>query len=83
MVFLFASGGESHNRSPKLDTNDKAQRDLSCTLWENPSHIEVSRMQIHFTLGTFYFCFSDTGKYTWLGEMLNKKPFSDLGVNKH
>lgn len=73
MVFVFAPraffacGGESLNRSPKLDTNDKAQRDASHTvLWENPCHIEVSRMQIHFSLGTFYFCFSDTDKCTWL-----------------
>lgn len=52
---------------PKLDTNDKAQRDASHTvLWENPCHIKVSRMQINVTLGTFYFCFSDTHKYTRL-----------------
>lgn len=81
---FFASGGKSVNRSPKLDTDEKTQRESSHTVpWENPRHIEVSRMQIHFTLGTFYFCFSDTDKYTWLGDLLNKTPPRDLGVNKH
>lgn len=51
-------------------------------LWEKPRHVEVSKMQIRPTPGTFYFCFSESHGHTWLGELLNKKLLGDLGINK-
>lgn len=49
-------------------------------------------MQIHFTLGTLYLCFSDTDMYTWLRRFVKKKKKATprrlgskqaLSTNKH
>lgn len=83
---LFASGGSSLNRSPKLDTNDNTQRDEShSVLWEHPHGDITSRCQgckyiSHW--GLFIFVFQIHTSTHGCGNLLNKAPLSDLEVNK-
>lgn len=81
---LFLRGASLRIDVPSLTPTPVLRRHVSREeLWEKLCHVEVSKMQICPTPGTFYFCFSDSQGHTRLGDLLNKTPRGDLGINKH
>lgn len=84
----FASGEKSVNRSPKPDTNNRAQRDESSgVLWENKTiWVYMSRCQGCKCIshrGLFIFvCQTQISTHGW-GDLLNKSTLKILWVNRH